>query len=71
MPKDILDNFDLIVWANVQKWQLIKGVSDKKLSACLGLKDLTNRKRSYILTTKELGRVSKLLGVEPEKLLER
>ncbi|MBR1528663.1 MAG: hypothetical protein IJ642_05105 [Oscillospiraceae bacterium] len=72
MPKkDSLDQFDLIVWANVQKWQLIRAVSDKKLAACLGLKDLSNRKRSHILTTRELGRVCKLLEIEPEKLLER
>ena len=68
---NLLGKMDLVVWANLMKWQSIRGVSDTKVSACLGVKDLSNRKRSYFMTTKEIGRICELLEIEPEKLFER
>ena len=68
---DILDKLDLVVWANLKKWQMIRGVSDAMLCACLGIKTLNNRNASHLLTTKEIGRICKLLEIEPEKLFER
>ena len=61
----------LIIWANIIKWKTIRGISDEMLSACLGVKDLRNRKVTYYMSTDEMGRVCDLLQIEPEKLLER
>lgn len=71
MKGNILMKLDLVVWMNLLKWQSIKGVSDKKVTACLGIKDLHNRKSSHLLTTSEIGRLCELLEIEPEKLFER
>ena len=30
----------VIVWANIVKWATIRGVEDRELAACLGLKEL-------------------------------
>lgn len=68
---NVLDKLDLIVWANVRKWQMIRGVSDSMLCACLGIKTLNNRNASHFLTTCEIGRLCKLFEIEPEKLFER
>lgn len=66
-----LDKLDLIVWANLKKWQMIRGVSDSMLCACLGIKTLNNRNASHFLTTCEIGRLCRLFEIEPEKLFER
>lgn len=73
MPKKVnhLDKLDLIVWANVKKWQMIRGVSDTMLCACLGIKTLNNRNATHFLTTCEIGRLCNLFEIEPEKLFER
>jgi len=61
----------LIVWANLMKWKTIRGISDEMISACLGVKDLRNRKTTYYMSTEEMGRLCDLLQIEPEQLLER
>ena|GEM_PF-5944690 len=61
----------LIVWANLMKWKTIRGISDEMISACLGVKDLRNRKNTYYMSTDEMGRLCELLQIEPEQLLER
>lgn len=71
MKKNPLDKLDLIVWANLRKWQMIRGVSDTMLCACLGIKTINNRNANHFLTTSEIGRICKLLEIEPEKLFER
>lgn len=71
MKVNTLRKLDLVVWMNLLKWQAIKGVSDKKVVACLGIKDLHNIKNSHLLTTSEIGRLCELLEIEPEKLFER
>ena len=70
MKVNTLRKLDLIVWMNLLKWQAIKGISDKKIAACLGIKDLHNRRTSYYLTTREIGRVCEILEIEPQKLFE-
>lgn len=71
MKVNTLRKLDLVVWMNLLKWQAIKGISDKKIAACLGVRDLHNRKSSHLLTTSEIGRLCELLEIEPEKLFER
>lgn len=61
----------VIIWANIVKWAIVRGVDDHEIAAVLGVKDLSDRKRKHLLTIEEMGRLCGLLAVEPEKLLER
>jgi len=61
----------VIVWANIVKWAIVRGVNDSEIAAVIGVKDLADRKRKHLLTIEEMDRVCALLAVEPEKLLER
>lgn len=62
---------ELIVWANLMKWQKIKEISDKELSSLLGVDSLKNRKKSYYLTTSDIDVICNYFDIEPEKLFER
>ena len=61
----------VIIWANIVKWQTIRGVSDDELKLLFGVGRLSERKRSGYITGAEMESVCGLLGIEPEKLLER
>lgn len=61
----------VIVWANIVKWAIVRGVKDDEIAAVLGVKNLADRKRKRLLTIEEMEHVCDLLAVEPEKLLER
>lgn len=61
----------VIIWANIVKWQTIRGVSDDELKLLLGVGRIADRKRSGLITGAEMGRICTLLDIEPEKLLER
>lgn len=61
----------LVIWANIAKWQTIRGVEDAQLASVLLVKNLTDRRRKQYLTIEEMGNICKLLAIEPEKLLER
>lgn len=61
----------VIVWANIVRWAIVRGVNDSEIAAVIGVKDLADRKRKHLLTIEEMDRVCALLAVEPEKLLER
>ena len=61
----------LVVWANISKWQTIRGVEDAQLASVLLVKNLADRRRKLYLTIEEMGTICKLLAIEPEKLLER
>lgn len=61
----------VIVWANIVKWAIVRGVEDRELAAAIGVKDLADRKRKRLLTIEEMERICAILAVEPEKLLER
>lgn len=62
---------DLIIWANVRKWQTIRGISDEELAGLLGIASLYDRNKSYFLKTSEMGLLCEFFQIEPEKLLER
>jgi hypothetical protein len=62
---------ELIVWANITKWQTLRGVADEAIASVLLVKSLPDRRRKLYLTVEEMGRICKLLAIEPEKLLER
>lgn len=61
----------LVVWANIQKWAMIRGVEDSEIAALLGITRLDARKRSKLLDIAEMEKLCNYLAVEPEKLLER
>ena len=61
----------LIIWANIQKWMIVRGVEDSEIAALLVVKSLADRKRKLYLTIEEMESVCKYLAIEPEKLLER
>lgn len=61
----------LVIWANISKWQQIRGVEDEQLAAVLLVKSIADRRRKLYLTIEEMGNICKLLAIEPEKLLER
>lgn len=61
----------LVIWANIAKWQTIRGVEDAQLASVLLVKNLADRRRKLYLTIEEMGNICKLLAIEPEKLLER
>lgn len=62
---------ELIVWANIQKWAMIRQVPDEDIARVLGITRLDDRKRKLLLSVQEMGMICTLLSVEPEKLLER
>ena len=61
----------LIVWANIQKWMMIRGVDDEQLALSIGLKQLSYRKKELLINIDELEKIASFLAVEPEKLMER
>ena len=61
----------LIVWANIQKWMMIRGVDDEQLALSIGLKQLSYRKKELLINIDELEMIASFLAVEPEKLMER
>lgn len=62
---------ELIVWANIQKWAMIRQVPDEDIARVLGIARLDDRKRKLLLSVQEMGMICALLAIEPEKLLER
>lgn len=62
---------ELIVWANIQKWAMIRQVPDEDIARVLGIARLDDRKRKLLLSVQEMGSICALLAIEPEKLLER
>lgn len=64
-------SLELIVWANIKKWQMIRGVDDEQISAVLNIKGMFDRRKSLFLTVEEMGRLCAYLAIEPERLLER
>lgn len=38
----------LVVWANIQKWMMIRGVDDERLALLIGLKQLSYKKKSFL-----------------------
>lgn len=60
-----------IVYANVEKWRRLKGVSGEQIAGVLGVKKLSEREKSGFMTVEELDRLCQYLELEPEKLLER
>lgn len=61
----------LIIWANIIKWQMVRGVQDSEIAALLNVKNLTDRKRNKFITAEEMDTICSYLAIEPEKLLER
>lgn len=61
----------LVVWANIQKWMLIRGVDDEEIGILIGCRQLYKRKQKLSLSIAELDMIAKYLAIEPEKLLER
>ena len=61
----------LVVWANIQKWMMIRGIDDAEIAAILGVTRLDGRKRSRLLDITEMEKLCAYIAVEPEKLLER
>lgn len=61
----------LVIWANISKWQQIRGVEDEQLAAVLLVKSIADRRRKLYLTIEEMGNICQLLAIDPEKLLER
>lgn len=61
----------LVVWANIQKWMMIRCVDDEQLALSIGLKQLSYRKKELLINIDELERIASFLAVEPEKLMER
>ncbi len=64
-------SLSVIIWANIVKWQIVKGVSDEELSAILGITRLSDRKRSHYITGDEIEKICGYLSIAPDKLLER
>ena len=62
---------ELIVWANIQKWAMIRQIPDEDIARVLGISRLDDRKRKLSLSIQEMGTICSLLAIEPEKLLER
>ncbi len=70
-PRSPVVSLSTIIWANIVKWQIIRGISDEELGLLLGVQRLDARKRSHYITGEEIEKVCGLFSVEPEKLLER
>lgn len=64
-------NIPTIIWANIIKWQMIKGISDSELAFLLNVKTLADRKRTHYITGDDIERICGLMQIEPEKLFER
>ena len=62
---------ELIIWANISKWAMIRQVPDEDIARVLGITRLDERKRKLMLSIQEMGTICALLAIEPEKLLER
>lgn len=71
MTKSKTPTLSLVVWANIQKWMMIRGVDDEQLALSIGLKQLSYRKKELLINIDELERIASFLAVEPEKLMER
>lgn len=71
MTKSKTPALSLVVWANIQKWMMIRGVDDEQLALSIGLKQLSYRKKELLINIDELERIASFLSVEPEKLMER
>lgn len=71
MAKSKSPSLSLVVWANIQKWMMIRGIDDAEIAALLGVTRLDARKRSRLLDITEMEKLCAYLAVEPEKLLER
>lgn len=71
IKKPTVPPLPMVVFANLRKWQTLRDVSDEKVAAVLGVKDLNARMRKLFLTIEEMERLCALLQIEPEKLLER
>lgn len=71
MTKSKTPPLALVVWANIQKWMMIRGVDDEQLALSIGLKQLSYRKKELLINIDELEKISSFLAVEPEKLMER
>lgn len=71
MTKSKTPTLALVVWANIQKWMMIRGVDDEQLALSIGLKQLSYRKKELLINIDELERIASFLAVEPEKLMER
>ena len=71
MAKSKSPSLSLVVWANIQKWMMIRGIDDAEIAALLGVTRLDARKRSRLLDIAEMEKLCAYLAVEPEKLLER
>lgn len=61
----------IVVWANIQKWMMIREVEDSEIAAILGVKRLDTRIRNKVLAVSEMDSIAQYLAIEPEKLLER
>ena len=70
-PKQTNIKLSVIIWANIVKWQTIRGISDAELSLLLGVKSLADRKRTHFITGDNIEDICRVLQIEPEKLLER
>lgn len=71
LKKSNSPSLSLVVWANIQKWMMIRGIDDAEIAALLGVTRLDARKRSRLLDITEMEKLCAYLAVEPEKLLER
>lgn len=60
-----------VIYANVEKWRRLKGISGEQIAGVLGVKKLSEREKSGFMTIEEFDRLCMYLGLEPEKLLER
>ena len=54
-----------IIWANIVKWQTIRGMSDTELGLLLRVQRVSDRRRSGFITGEEMERVSAALQIEP------
>lgn len=71
MTKSKTPPLALVVWANIHKWMMIRGVDDEQLALSIGLKQLSYRKKELLINIDELEKIASFLAVEPEKLMER
>lgn len=71
MAKKKLPPLEYIIWANVEKWRMIRGISNEQVCGILGVQRLSDRKAKGYMTTEEMGRICTYFEIEPEKLLER
>lgn len=60
-----------VVYANLEKWRRLKGISGEQIAGVLGVKKLSEREKSGFMTIEEFDRLCMYLDLEPEKLLER